>query len=156
MCCPSGTHALTTSSSRSLHPLSNEADIKFFKGKVTESAKRLGRIQGYLDQKEWEEVRAELSRQVRQSRERHISFPSSHSPTPRAALMTFTQHRSCLLEGSTHTGPSRHFVLVPFMQMYDFRRSALKLAEAKGTPAATNAAKKVRRLSTSHASRTLL
>lgn len=46
-------------------PSRNEEDLKFYKGKVTESVKRLGKIQAYLDNKEWEEVRAELSRQVR-------------------------------------------------------------------------------------------
>ena len=42
----------------------NDEDVKFYTGKVKESKKRVDKIGGYLEKKQWEEVRSELTRQV--------------------------------------------------------------------------------------------
>ena len=65
----------------------NEEDVKFYTGKVLESKKRVDKIQTYLDKKQWEEVRSELTRQMydlRRSGEKLAD--SKQSPEARNAL----------------------------------------------------------------------
>eukprot|EP00624_Nannochloropsis_granulata_P005426 evm.model.NODE_38444_length_19080_cov_24.654350.2 len=42
----------------------NDDDVKFYTSKVTESKKRVDKIAKYLEKKQWEEVRTELTRQM--------------------------------------------------------------------------------------------
>ncbi len=42
----------------------NADDLKLYTSKVTESKKRVDKIGKYLEKKQWEEVRSELTRQM--------------------------------------------------------------------------------------------
>jgi len=49
---------------KSLYKAGTADEIKFYKGKFTEARKRMDKIDGYLQKKQWENVRAELTRQM--------------------------------------------------------------------------------------------
>jgi len=48
----------------SLYKAGTTDEIKFYKGKFTEARKRIDKIDGYLEKKQWENVRSELTRQM--------------------------------------------------------------------------------------------
>jgi len=50
--------------SSSLYKPGTADEIKFYKGKFTEARKRMDKIDGYLEKKQWENVRSELTRQM--------------------------------------------------------------------------------------------
>jgi len=49
---------------KSLYKKGGADEIKFYKGKFTEARKRIDKIDGYLEKKQWENVRSELTRQM--------------------------------------------------------------------------------------------
>lgn len=49
---------------KSLYKSGGADEIKFYKGKFTEARKRIDKIDGYLEKKQWENVRSELTRQM--------------------------------------------------------------------------------------------
>jgi len=51
-------------SEKSLYKAGTADEIKFYKGKFTEARKRMDKIDGYLQKKQWENVRSELTRQM--------------------------------------------------------------------------------------------
>lgn len=53
-----------TADEKSLYKSGGADEIKFYKGKFTEARKRIDKIDGYLQKKQWENVRSELTRQM--------------------------------------------------------------------------------------------
>jgi len=49
---------------KSLYKKGGADEIKFYKGKFTEARKRIDKIDVYLEKKQWENVRSELTRQM--------------------------------------------------------------------------------------------
>jgi len=49
---------------KSLYKKGGADEIKFYKGKFTEARKRIDKIDSYLEKKQWENVRSELTRQM--------------------------------------------------------------------------------------------
>jgi hypothetical protein len=54
----------SAASEKSLYKAKGADEIKFYEGKFTEARKRMDKIDGYLQKKQWENVRSELTRQM--------------------------------------------------------------------------------------------